>query len=56
MVLPAMYCLGICLSAAATATARSEISRSGVAIVGQVHVGVVFAAAVLLTSLVRSAT
>lgn len=54
--LPAVCCLGVCLSAAAAANSASEIYRKRVAVIGGVHVGVDLAANPLCTSLVRSDT
>lgn len=53
----AMYYLGVSLVAAAVATSGSEINRGGgrATVDGGDHVRVVFAATMLLTSLVRSA-
>lgn len=53
---PAAYCLRFCLFTAAAITAESEISRRGVAVLEGVHEGVVFAANVLRTSLVKYVT
>lgn len=53
---PAACYLGVCLSVAAATTAGFEISERGFAIGGGVHIGVVLAADVFRTSLVRSAT
>lgn len=52
--LPAAYCLGVCLFAATATTAGSEISGMGVAVVGGFYVSVDFAAIVLCTSQARS--
>lgn len=48
--------LGVYLSAAAAAISGSKIRGKGVAVICRVHVWVVFATTVLLSSLVMSAT
>lgn len=54
--IPAMCCLGVCMSAAAVAITGYEISERGVSVIETVHMDAAFAATVLRTSLVRSST
>lgn len=56
MVFLAAYYLEAFLSMAAATTAGSDTNGRGVAVVLGVHVGMVFAATILRTSMVRSAT
>lgn len=51
---PAACCLALCLLVAGNTTFKSEISGSGVALIGVVHMAVAFAPTVLCTFLVRS--
>lgn len=53
---PAARCLAVCLSEVAAVTDWSKISGGGFAVIGRVHVGMLFTATVHLISLVRTAT